>query len=80
MQNIKMYVNASESLGVIRDEYNAKSTTAPTFVRGSSIVLDITLLANSSDHTPLAIANLTNITGSLTLIGDLQPELETETE
>lgn len=63
MQNIKMYVNASESLGVIRDEYNAKSTTAPTFVRGSSIVLDITLLANSSDTTPLAIANLTNITG-----------------
>lgn len=61
MQNIKFYVSAAETLGVVRDYANAKSATAPALVRGVETQLKIRLFVNSDGSTPYPIALFSNI-------------------
>lgn len=61
MQEIKIYVSAANSLGVIRDYANAKNVSAPTLVRGCEVLLKLRLFAESYGDTPYPIDNLKNV-------------------
>ena len=45
MQEIKVYVAASDSVGVIRDYANARTVTAPSLVRGVEACLKLRLFS-----------------------------------
>lgn len=63
MQVIAMYVSATETLGVVRDSYNAKNVSAPTLVRGGKVVLQLRLFQDSEGLAPYPyhlISQLTN--------------------
>jgi hypothetical protein len=61
MQEIKIYVSAAGSLGVIRDYANAKGTSAPTLMRGCEFVLRLRLFANAEGEMPYPIEQLQNV-------------------
>jgi hypothetical protein len=62
MQEIKIYVSASNALGVIRDYANAKNVSAPVLVRGCEVMLKLRLFADSYGETPYPIEQLQNVT------------------
>ena len=61
MQEIKIYVSAANSLGVIRDYANAKNVSSPTLVRGCEVLLKLRLFADSYGDAPYPIDNLKNV-------------------
>ncbi len=61
MQELKMFVSAENTLGVVRDHVNAKNQPAPVMVRGCETVLKIRLFANSYDTTPYPVSLLSGI-------------------
>lgn len=62
MQEIKIYVMAAESLGVIRDYANAKNSAAPVIVRGVETMLKLRLFAEPNVQQPYPIEQFSNIT------------------
>ena len=62
MQEIKIYVSAASSLGVIRDYANAKNVAAPTLVRGCEVMLKLRLFADSYGEDAYPIEQLDNVT------------------
>lgn len=62
MQEIKIYVSAASSLGVIRDYANAKNVSAPTLVRGCEVMLKLRLFADSYGDEAYPVEQLQNIT------------------
>lgn len=62
MQVIKMYVSGAETLGVVRDSYNAKTVAAPTFVRGCEVVLQLRLFQDSEGLIPYPHVDLEQLT------------------
>ena len=62
MQEIKIYVSAASSLGIIRDYANAKNVAAPTLVRGCEVMLKLRLFADSYGEDAYPIEQLDNVT------------------
>ncbi len=62
MQNIIFYVNAADTLGVIRDYSNQKNLSAPTLVRGVETCLKMRLFASGSGDTPYPLSSLSTAT------------------
>lgn len=58
MQKLLCYVNAAETLGVVRDSANAKNVTPPTLMRGVGAELHLRLFADAAGVTPVPIAQL----------------------
>ena len=50
MQKITLYATATETLAAIRDSANARSATAPVFVRGVEVELHLRLFANANEQ------------------------------
>lgn len=61
MQEIKIYVMAAESLGVIRDYANAKNAAAPSLVRGVETMLKLRLFSEPNVQSPYPIENLSGV-------------------
>jgi len=50
MQKITLYATANETLASIRDSANARSASAPVFVRGVEVELHLRLFANANEQ------------------------------
>lgn len=61
MQEVKIYVMAAESLGVIRDYANAKNAATPSLVRGVETMLKLRLFSEPNVQSPYPIENLANV-------------------
>lgn len=61
MQEIKIYVSAAESVGVIRDYANAKNANAPALVRGVETLLKLRLFSEPDSMTPYPIEQLADV-------------------
>lgn len=61
MQEYKIYVSATDSIGAIRDYANAKNASAPSLVRGVETCLKLRLFADSEGTTPYPIDSLRSI-------------------
>ena len=61
MQEIKIYVMAAESLGVIRDYANARNAAAPSLVRGVETMLKLRLFSEPNVQSPYPIENLAGV-------------------
>ena len=62
MQVIKMYVSGAETLGVVRDPYNAKNVAAPTLVKGCDVVLQLRLFQDPEGLEPYPYDDIKNLT------------------
>jgi hypothetical protein len=58
MQDIKIYVGAANSVGVLRDYVNARSVTAPPLVRDVDVMLKFRLFADNGTMEPYPIDQL----------------------
>ena len=61
MQEHILYLDAHESVAVVRDEKNMRTLPPPTLVRGTACVLKLRLFAERIGTTPFPIANLYDI-------------------
>ena len=61
MQEHIIYLDAHESVAVVRDEKNMRSLPPPTLVRGTACVLKLRLFAERIGTTPYPIANLYDV-------------------
>ena len=61
MQEHIIYLDAHESVAVVRDEKNMRSLPPPTLVRGTACVLKLRLFAERIGTTPFPIANLYDV-------------------
>ena len=61
MQEHILYLDAHESVAVVRDEKNMRSLPPPTLVRGTACVLKLRLFAGRLGTTPFPIANLYDV-------------------
>ena len=61
MQEIKIYVSAAESVGVIRDSANAKNANAPALVRGIKTLLKLRLFAEPNSMEPYPLEQLADV-------------------
>ena len=61
MQNTTFFVAANETLGVVRDYANAKTSAAPTLVRGVAVCLKMRLFAKREGLTAYPLAALSGI-------------------
>lgn len=61
MQTLLVYVDASSTLGIIRDYANAKTQIAPVLTKGVEVALKLRLFAGSSGTTPYPIEQLRQI-------------------
>ena len=61
MQEIKMYVSAAETVGIIRDYANARTINAPTLVRGCSVCLLMRLFQDTDSTLAYPISAFDNI-------------------
>ena len=61
MQEHIIYLDAHESVAVVRDEKNMRSLPPPTLVRGTACVLKLRLFAGRIGTTPFPIANLYDV-------------------
>ena len=61
MQEIKIYVMAAESLGVVRDYANAKNAAAPSLVRGVETMLKLRLFSAPNVQSPYPIENFAGV-------------------
>ena len=61
MQEHIIYLDAHESVAVVRDEKNMRSLPPPTLVRGTACVLKLRLFAERMGTTPYPIANLYDV-------------------
>lgn len=61
MQEIKVYVAASDAAGVIRDYANARTISAPSLVRGIETCLKLRLFTELDTIEPYPIENLENV-------------------
>ena len=61
MQEHILYLDAHESVAVVRDEKNMRSLPPPTLVRGTACVLKLRLFAERIGTTPFPIANLYDV-------------------
>lgn len=62
MQNLVCYVNAANTLGVVRDVYNAKDVAAPTMTRAVAACIKLRLFADESTE-PYPLTALQQIAG-----------------
>lgn len=62
MQEVKIYVMAAESLGVVRDYANAKNAAAPSLVRGVETMLKLRLFSEPNVQSPYPMENLAGVT------------------
>ena len=61
MQEHIIYLDAHESVAVVRDEKNMRTLPPPTLVRGTACVLKLRLFAERIGTTPYPIANLYDV-------------------
>ena len=61
MQEHIIYLDAHESVAVVRDEKNMRSLPPPTLVRGTACILKLRLFAERIGTTPYPIANLYDV-------------------
>ena len=61
MQEHIIYLDAHESVAVVRDEKNMRTLPPPTLVRGTACVLKLRLFAERIGTTPFPIANLYDV-------------------
>lgn len=61
MQEHIIYLDAHESVTVVRDEKNMRTLPPPTLVRGTACVLKLRLFAERIGTTPFPIANLYDV-------------------
>ena len=61
MQEHIIYLDAHESVAVVRDEKNMRSQPPPTLVRGTACILKLRLFAERIGTTPYPIANLYDV-------------------
>ena len=61
MQEHIIYLDAHESVAVVRDEKNMRSLPPPTLVRGTACILKLRLFAERIGTTPFPIANLYDV-------------------
>ena len=61
MQEHIIYLDAHESVAVVRDEKNMRSLPPPTLVRGTACTLKLRLFAERIGTTPYPIANLYDV-------------------
>ena len=61
MQEHIIYLDAHESVAVVRDEKNTRTLPPPTLVRGTACVLKLRLFAARIGTTPYPITNLYDV-------------------
>jgi len=61
MQEHIIYLDAHESVAVVRDEKNMRTLPPPTLVRGTACILKLRLFAERIGTTPFPIANLYDV-------------------
>ncbi len=61
MQTMIFYINAVNTLGVVRDYANARNETAPTFTRGVGVCLKMRVFSSADTPDPYPIAELAAI-------------------
>ena len=61
MQEHIIYLDAHESVAVVRDEKNMRTLPPPTLVRGTACTLKLRLFAERIGTTPYPIANLYDV-------------------
>ena len=61
MQEYIIYLDAHESVAVVRDEKNMRTLPPPTLVRGTACVLKLRLFAERIGTTPFPITNLYDV-------------------
>ena len=61
MQEHIIYLDAHESVAVVRDEKNMRTLPPPTLVRGTACILKLRLFAERIGTTPYPIANLYDV-------------------
>ena len=61
MQEIKIYVAASDAAGVIRDYANARNVSAPSLVKGIETCLKLRLFTENNNLSPYPIEQLASV-------------------